>query len=569
MKQKISSSSAVVILVFLIFFVEFGIMLLLPELLDLHLNNFDDTLIYSFTLSLLLIPGIWYLVIVPIKENLREIEEDRKTIQIAHQKLFRRKEEFKTLISKHSEGIMIIDSTGKCVLANDSAMAMFGRKKDELENKLLGLPLVKDKFVKINLMHAGNSPRSAELRSMEIQWNNEPAALVMLRDTTEQERLQVQVIQSDRMANMGMLAGGVAHEINNPLTYTMLNLESAGDILQNTPSAEQTIEARQLITDAISGVQRVAKIVKGVRVLAQVNNKEMLLIDFNRPLEIALLMATNEIKYRAKIHKEFSNSLFLLSNEGQLAQVFLNLLINAAHSIQEGDIEHNSISLKTWREGDEIFASVTDTGSGIEEKHITKIFEPFFTTSPSKIGNGLGLAIPQNIIHSLGGRIEVQSTAGKGTTMLVRLPAHLAATSSIHAEEVGLPIESVANKITGRFLVIDDEAEIRKSISRVLVGCSVIEADSPESAQNILRNDREFALILCDIDMTTPKISGMDLFDWLEKEHPALVNKIIFITGGAFTDRAQAILNKVGVRKLEKPFTGEDLIKLLKHSLQA
>jgi CheY-like chemotaxis protein len=156
---------------------------------------------------------------------------------------------------------------------------------------------------------------------------------------------------------------------------------------------------------------------------------------------------------------------------------------------------------------------------------------------------------------------------GKGTIILLRLKEQ----SSIDLNNIDKiamvqPLEEI-NVIKGRFLIIDDEVEIRKSISRVLVGCTIVEAESGEIAKNILKNDRAFDYILCDMMMSN--ISGIDLYEWLMQESPLLAGKIIFTTGGAFTARAQAIFKNIGNRKIEKPFTVEMLRRALNQLIKS
>ena len=129
-----------------------------------------------------------------------------------------------------------------------------------------------------------------------------------------------------------------------------------------------------------------------------------------------------EIKYRARLSRDLQQTPYVLANEGRLAQVFLNLLINAAHAIDKGDPERNEIRVRVWHEGAEVFAEVKDTGKGIELADLPHIFEPFFTTKEPAVGTGLGLYISKNIVSSLGGQLHVESTAGQGTRVLLRLP---------------------------------------------------------------------------------------------------------------------------------------------------
>lgn len=400
--------------------------------------------------------------------------------------------------------------------------------------------------------------KTFEIFHTSITFEGQPAVLEIFQDVTEKKQSEAILIQSDRLASMGMLVAGVAHEINNPLAYTMLNLEEAGEVFQELPTTPETRDAEERIKDALGGIERVAKIVQGLKIFSRAENTEFINVNLNQTLEVALNMAKSEIKYKAQIEKKFEDSLLVYGNEGQLAQVFLNLIINAAHAIQEGDVEHNTISIETSSDENDIFATVTDTGSGIDEKHLNKIFDPFFTTKAAGKGTGLGLAISNSIIKNHGGRIDVKSILGKGTTMTVVLPKFKSPLLP-KSSESSTPILPI--KLSGRFLIIDDESDIRSALVRLLEGCDTLEANSGEAAYDILKIDQNFDYILCDMMM--PKMSGMDLYEILERELPALTKKMIFITGGAFTERAQLFLERVGDRKLDKPFTFESLRDLI------
>jgi CheY-like chemotaxis protein len=237
-----------------------------------------------------------------------------------------------------------------------------------------------------------------------------------------------------------------------------------------------------------------------------------------------------------------------MANEGQLSQVFLNLLINASHAIEEGNVEENEIRVRTWAEGDHVFAEVVDTGRGIPKENFGRLFEPFFTTKKIGVGSGLGLAISKNIIESYAGTIDVKSEIGRGTRLTVCLPMHVDATAPTVAA-AGIGARSPGR---GRILIVDDEEEIRIAMVRMLREHDTVHVGSGREAKRLLGNDHDFDLILCDMMM--PDLSGMDLHDWLASNHPFLAKQFIFITGGVFTPRAREYLNKVDNIRLEKPF---------------
>jgi len=398
------------------------------------------------------------------------------------------------------------------------------------------------------------------LHAAPLSTGERPGAILAANDITDMRNLHATMAQSDRLSSMGMLAAGVAHEINNPLSYVLYNLESLSEDLprllqtvqENRPLMESSASEEDLLTrfrDALDGTHRIRDIARGLGTFSRVERENAVLVDLAHVMDVAANMATNEIKYRARLVKDYSPIPTVLASEGRLSQVFLNLIINATHAIDEGDVENNAIFLKTWSENGMACAEVRDTGSGIAPEHLDKLFEPFFTTKKVGKGSGLGLAISRNIIESYGGFISVKSNLGHGTTFVIRLPARAGATGTTDQE---VSRADVAPSIRGRILIIDDEAGIRAAMARLLREHETVQATSGLEAKGILQQDQSFHLILCDMMM--PDLSGMDLHQWLLEFNPELAGQLIFITGGAFTPRAADYLSQVDNIRLEKPF---------------
>jgi PAS domain S-box-containing protein len=408
------------------------------------------------------------------------------------------------------------------------------------------------------------------------------------QDITERMRFQAQIAQSDRLASMGMLAAGVAHEINNPLSYVLYNLASLDDDLPRIAAAWKRCvseatdrlgrgawvallgsdrdllapamldDVLERFNDALHGTRRIKDIARGLATFSRVEQDRLVQVDLSEVIEAAIDMVFNEIKYRARLVKEYGKVATIAANDGRLSQVFLNLLINATHAIEEGDQEGNEIRVRTWQQGDEVFAEVRDTGSGIAPKDLPHLFEPFFTTKAIGVGTGLGLSISKNIVESYRGRIEVTSTLGKGTSFVVRLPVSSSTASTGPRAAASPRMASPAHPgAGGRILIVDDEPGIRAAMVRMLLGNQVVEACSGEEARKILEGDQAFDVILCDMMM--PTMSGVDLHEWILQEHPALADQLVFITGGAFTPKARDHLAAVSNVRLEKPFDVDTL----------
>lgn len=371
-------------------------------------------------------------------------------------------------------------------------------------------------------------------------------------DITERKRLQDRLSASERMASIGTLAAGVGHEINNPLTYIMLNLELLErELGYDRPRLERM---RQMVDQTRYGTERVRSVVRDLQALTRAHEDHVTRIEPATILTRCLEIAHHQIKHRAQVIRTFGPTPAVLGNEGRMVQLFLNLVINAAQAIPEGDVERNRIRITTATDAaNRAVIEITDTGSGIAAEHISRIFDPFFTTKAVGEGTGLGLAICRTIVVSMGGDIEVDTAAG--TTFRVRLPGAPAATTDAAANPVPTPPRRQ------RILVIDDEPHVGALLTRVLPEHIVTAETSARAALVRLRRGERFDHILCDLMM--PDLTGMDFYDSLAYIDPTLQRRVIFISAGAFTDRARTFLEQVSNPRLDKPFDMAALAAML------
>jgi CheY-like chemotaxis protein/anti-sigma regulatory factor (Ser/Thr protein kinase) len=268
-------------------------------------------------------------------------------------------------------------------------------------------------------------------------------------------------------------------------------------------------------------------------------------------VEATLNMVWNEIRHRARLVKDFGPVPNVRANDARLGQIVLNLLLNAAQAIPEGDVENNEIRVVTRASGDYVLLEVRDTGAGIQREDLGRVFEPFFTTKPIGVGTGLGLSISHGIVTSLGGRIEVESKQGTGTTFRVLLPI-----ANVQSPEPLAPTP-LPTEVRPRVLAIDDDELILSTLSRVLrKECDVVTVTSAREALERVGADT-FDVILCDLMM--PQMTGMELHAVLMSAAPREAEKMIFLTGGTFTARAQNFLDGVSNLRLEKPFDPKQL----------
>ncbi len=404
------------------------------------------------------------------------------------------------------------------------------------------------------------------------------AVLVIDADITEKKTLETQLMVSDRMASVGTLAAGVAHEINNPLAAVMANLDYIADSLgrmadgdiasmgAGTRDAWMREEIKTPLDDAREAAQRVRFIVRDLKIFSRSpNDEERGPVNVEAIMESSLRMAWNEIRHRANLVKLYGRVPMVEANEARLGQVFLNLVVNAAQALPAGQAEHNEIRVTTKLEGGRVIIEVSDTGAGIPRQIIGRIFDAFFTTKAVGVGTGLGLAICHRIVTDMGGALTVESEVGKGTTFRVSLPL-----GGKSESEVAAPVETVAVAVAGRrgrILVVDDEELVVRSVKRILSKeHDVVGTVSAAEALALCAGGEKFDLILCDLMM--PDMTGMDLHHELLRVAPEQAEKMIFVTGGAFTEKARRFLSETPREHLEKPFYSANLRAIVQRYLR-
>lgn len=419
-------------------------------------------------------------------------------------------------------------------------------------------------FREVRLVRASGEGIPAELARFPVVFEGEPCTMYIARDLTERKRMQAQLVLSDRMASLGMVAGMIAHDINNPLAYVLANLHILeGEVLPRlgvTDSEREEVQA--LVADAQLGAARAREIVQQFRIFSR-GDKEprRQTLEVHQVLESALRMAGNEIRYRARLVRDYGDPVRVEAREVELGQVLLNLLVNGAQAIPEGDAEHHEVRVVTRQRGAEAVIEIRDTGVGIPADKLERVFEPFYTTKPSGVGTGLGLPICRSIIQSLGGRLELESEVGRGSVFRIVLPAVAPPSlESLPAPEREL---SPASSRRGRILIVDDEPLVSQAIRRSLQReHEVIMLTSAREALARLKGGEPFDVILCDIMM--PDMSGIDLHEALARVAPELAARMVFLTGGAFTPRAREFLGQIKNPCVEKPFNPRDLQQLVR-----
>jgi len=346
----------------------------------------------------------------------------------------------------------------------------------------------------------------------------------------------------ERLAATGRLAAGVAHEINNPITYVISNLE---EIQSELTLVEGLETIRRCADEALEGAARVANIVRDLRAFSGRPQQGQPSCQPAKVAESAAALMRNQIRHRARLEVDCESSPEAAIESGRLTQILVNLLMNACQAIPEGNIEAHFVRLSVRYESPFIVIDVSDSGTGIQADVLPHLFEPFFTTRMIGEGSGLGLSVSYALVTEVGGSIEVRSTAGEGATFSVKLPVAQAVPTAV------LEPSPVPSSRRLRLLIVDDEPLVGRAVARHLRVHDVLFESSAQAALERLRRGERFDAILTDMMM--PEMSGIQFYEQLQRELPELSRRIMFMSGGAFGPEAHAFVAREKPTIYEKP----------------
>jgi signal transduction histidine kinase len=384
-------------------------------------------------------------------------------------------------------------------------------------------------------------------------------------DVGDPDDAREQLLRADRLAAIGTLAAGAAHEINNPLTYAMINAEHVLRQLRmvvaegrGSPDSSRMGASLSPLLDslvqAIDGMTRIRDIVRNLMTFSQGTVEAHGLVDVRSVVESSIQMALHEIVHRARLVRDLAEVPPVEASEARLGQVFLNLIVNAAQAIPEGDARSHEVRVATYtNEAGDAVIEVGDTGVGIAPEMLPRVFDPFFTSKGPGQGVGLGLSISLGTVKSLGGDIRVASEPERGTVFRVVLPS----AKGWRTGHPAPPSEAVPLE-RKQVIIVDDDRRVGDALERALSGVANVESTTDARAVlDRLASGERWDVILCDLLM--PETSGMDLYREALRVAPDAAACIVFMTAGAFTSRARAFLDGVRNPCLEKPL---DLGKL-------
>ncbi len=381
--------------------------------------------------------------------------------------------------------------------------------------------------------------------------------------------LRLRLGHADRLSAIATLAAGVAHEVNNPAAYVLMNLRTCRDHLDDlrrelldhgtgdgTPSPLSPLfdEMREMFDDNMRGVERIVSIIQSLRAFARPEPDEIEQIDLAAVCRDVHELVGSQLHNRARVTFDLQPVPTIAADRRKLSQVVINLLVNAADAIPTGETGNHSIRVRLIARGARVELSVSDSGIGIPPAHRDRIFEPFFTTRPGSGASGLGLATVRSIVERFGGRITVESSPHHGTTFVVSLPQG-------DRPRVVAPRVAATGTPRGRVMIIDDEVALTSALRRQLRGHHDVTVmnDGAAALAAILRDD--YDVILCDVMM--PGTDGIVVLENLRQTRPDLVPRLVLMTAGVFAETMRERVLSLGGQLLDKPVPIETLLGVI------
>jgi nitrogen-specific signal transduction histidine kinase/DNA-binding NarL/FixJ family response regulator len=501
------------------------------------------------------------------------------------------------LLARATDGFIVLDRAKRVLFANTSARSLLGSGPDALVGERFEHAVPeegKTASIEATLPDGRCVPLTAT--AIVSIWDGQEATIVQLQPALRPSAppstppgASVPGVSEDRLRAVGRLAAGLAHEVNNPLTFVLANLESLRESHQAirrfvrqlrvdlasreaiTPqSFEQIVDdsnlqeviddAADMLTDCYKGMHRIQDIARSLGTFSRADHDHAEMVDITQVVDDACAMVFSQIRYRARLVKRFEPIPMVAAYPGRIAQALVNLLTNAAEAIEGGAYDKHRIVVSTRATDEHIVIAVRDSGDGIREEHRDRIFTAGFTTKASRGGMGVGLASCQRVADDHDGRLEVHHLPQGGTMFELIIPIDTGLAVSETRRE-SRPV-SDAPMSRARLLIVDDDAMVLSALRRRLHRrFDVVTVLGGEEALALLAADPDFDSIVCDLMM--PKVDGKSFYEAVQAEHPELTERIVFMSGGAFTPRLRKFAASVSNPMLQKPVSREELERML------
>jgi len=516
------------------------------------------------------------------------------------------------LLNRATDGIVVLDGAHRVLFINPAACAVLSVDCEAILGEPFEHPTPDEgKPMSYHVQLPDGLASVVTATSIMSIWDGREATIIQLQPASRPSvppsippsmppsippGMQGPGVSEDRLRTVGRLAAGLAHEVNNPLTFVLANLESLRESHQAirrfvralrtdlstreaiTPQSFEQIaadaklqevmdDAADMLTDCYKGTHRIQDIARSLGTFSRADECQAEVIDITRIVDDACAMVFNQIRYRARLVKRFEPVPMIAAYPGRIAQALVNMLTNAAEAIDGGAYDKHRIVVSTRVDGDDVVVAVTDTGAGIQEDDRGRIFTAGFTTKAHEGGMGLGLTACKRVAKEHGGRLEVHHLADRGTRFELIIPL-VTGLQAIEPRRESRPV-SEAPLQRARILIVDDDAMVLSALRRRLRRrYDTVTVLGGVEALARLAEDPDFDSIVCDLMM--PEVDGKSFYDAIKNDHPHLSERIVFMSGGAFTPRLRRFAAAVPNPVLQKPVSREDLESMLSaHSTAA
>jgi PAS domain S-box-containing protein len=509
-------------------------------------------------------------------QDITEIDRIKREVQ-------EEKDLLDAIIQSVGVGLVIVDRTRNIFYQNETALRRYGLPSGRRCYSQFGLSesctdcvldQIKAGARKATCIQRGTAADGDELwveilgTPVKDKSGQTIGIVEVIADITERKRMEAELLQASKLAAMGELVSGLAHEINNPLTIISGNVQlflgRAAGMTENRPDLQKLLNEH--LKTVLDETERAARIVRNLMTFARKSPAEKRMMDLNDAIRKTLELRSYELSVDGVETRLELDANLPRVNAGfnQIQQVLFNLLNNAAAALKEAEAE-KIITIRSWSTEDQVKVSVSDTGPGIPEAHRGRVFDPFFSTKEVGKGTGLGLSICHGILESHGGSIWLEPTEGKGATFVFAFPFRTEdrAGKGAEGEKTGpTPLET-----RQKVLVVDDERDVLYVLEEGLRSekLLVYPALGGEEALSQMEK-REFNLILADIKM--PQMDGREFYRRVREKNPQLARKIIFITGDVLSASTREFIDETGNVCVMKPFSLEKLREVVLQTIQ-
>jgi len=542
----------------------------------------------------------------PLHVNVLRDAEGRhpvsETVQIARSRLLESEAFYRGVVTCTQDAVVVTQlDDGAFVEANPAACEMFGYssvawgaigcddlfssscegRADELRRSLneRGSAELSD----VELIRADGTTFYGDVRQNVFDNGGRRLIISVVRDVSERRRRKEEVERAQRLAAVGEIAASIAHEINNPAAFMLLNQATLDDAHRrgeqfvdavrklaasaSDPARRAELEAclalapnpegiREALRDNREGLERIRTVTSDLKRFSRREAVEVVVEDINEAVKQALSLVRHELRHRAELSVSLADDLPTINAErGKMGQVVTNLLLNASQAIPEGQASGNRVTVSTERRDQELCITVADTGTGMGRETLERAKDPFFSTRTQAGGTGLGLSLCDDILGRHGGRLEVRSELGCGTTVQAWLPLDTVLAPS------STPTAPRPEHRGRHMLVVDDDLGMVRAYRRLLGDRATVVESGREALERLAREPDAYDVILCDLMM--PDVDGREVYLRLRATAPHLAKSLIFCTGAAFTARSQAFLAEIDNLVLDKPLDRETLLGLL------